>query len=260
MGRHISTTKILRSLFRAAIGIILLPAACASIVSTYKLLFKTLTNINFYKPFLIGAAIYLVIAVLIRIFPYAIKNSNASYVLAHELSHAFAAILFLKKIYGIKIRKNHGSIKMSGSNFIIGLAPYFIPFYALITAAACQAMTYFFPGMIARKYFIGITGFFIAFHFRHTAEMLLGPIQPDLEEEGGRIFSFTVIIIFSCLTSALIVFLASNDWPNLKGMTAVFIADQKMFYEKGLYLLKYIYNYILNAAYKSFYAARYLMR
>ena len=245
MGRKISKKNIhkgnfFRNLFRFAIGAMIIPSAAAACFTSAKIIYSAARDLSFTMPALSGAALYSLIAFADRKKG---RQDNVFYVAAHEFSHAITAILLGARVFGISIKKTHGSVKLSRSNFIIGLAPYFLPFYAAITAVLYFVSECFWPELNLRPYFLAAAGFFLAFHFIHTAEILLGPIQPDLEEEGGRLFSFPVIFFFSGIASAAILLSMSASRFDIKETALLFANDQKIFYFKIIYLLKYIYSY-----------------
>ena len=233
--------SFLRDTFRLIAGICLLPAAGAACYATSILLYESIRDRNFSVPLLCGAVLYAAIAFLGRNRK---NSSNAVYVFAHELSHALAAISFGAKVFRIKVNRQSGSVRLSKSNFIIGLAPYFMPLYALMAALAYIAAAHFFPQHNLKPWFSAAAGFFLTFHFVHTIGILSGPMQPDIQEEGGMMFSFPVIIFFSCISSLAIIIIMSESVRNAHEILIIFIQYQKIFYIKSYYLLKYIYNFI----------------
>src|SRR5436190_23144549 len=55
-----------------------------------------------------------------------------TYVLGHELTHALWALMMGARVSGLKVRKTGGQVKTSKTNWLITLAPYFFPFYAVL--------------------------------------------------------------------------------------------------------------------------------
>ena len=249
MGRKKQPAAVPHILFRTAAGFFLFPAAAAVLYTSFKIFLLFCKDKNFMLPLCYGAAAYLIIAILSAI--YEKKNgSNVFYIAAHEISHALTAMFFFFKVKDINIGRRSGSVKLSGSNFIIGLAPYFLPLYAVFTVLAYMILCYAAPEMrmAAKPWFTGLAGFFLSFHFIHTAEILAGPLQPDLQEEGGIIFSFPVIMIFSGIAAVALLMALGQENHGFRQAAAEFAADQKIFYIKAYYLLKYIYNYIAGTA------------
>lgn len=222
-------------------GMVLIPAAAAICFTSAKVIYFIAKDLYFTIPLAAGAALYLLIAFVRR------KNYYESifYITAHELSHALAALIFGIRVFNISIKKTNGKVLLSDSNFIIGLAPYFFPLYAVITAVLYFAANSFWPGPSLKKGFLAAEGFFLAFHSMHTFYMIFGPLQPDLEEEGGRLFSITVIILFFCTICAAILIPMSGKTELIKELPLIFIEDQKLFYFKTIFLLKYIYSFFV---------------
>lgn len=223
---------------RFFIGIAILPSAMAVCASFLQLIIPYMKDSGLVKPAVVGVLLYGLIAYAGR---KSRNTSNRLYVAAHEFSHALTALLFGGKVLGIKIKKTHGEVMLSKSNFVIGLAPYFLPLYAWIVVIAYFIANHFFPYAGIKPWFMAAIGFFLSFHFIHTADILSGPLQPDLEEEGGRFFSYPVIIIFFCMSVLAIFALMSPGTHSLGEAAKVFASDQKIFYQKAFYLLKYIY-------------------
>jgi hypothetical protein len=236
-------------LFRTAAGIFLFPAAISVLYTSFRIFLLFCRDKSFILPLVSGASAYVITALLESRYRKK-KRSNILYIAAHEISHALAAMFFLVKVQDINIGRDSGNVKLSGSNFIIGLAPYFLPLYAVITVIAYIILSYAAPEMrlSAKPWFTALAGFFLAFHFIHTADILTGPVQPDLQEEGGIIFSFPVIMIFSGTVSIALLLALGPEKHGLTHTAMEFTANAKLFYIKAYYLLKYIYNYISGTA------------
>ena len=55
-----------------------------------------------------------------------------TYVLGHELTHAIWALMMGARVGGLKVKKTGGQVRTSKVNWLIALAPYFFPFYAML--------------------------------------------------------------------------------------------------------------------------------
>lgn len=120
------------------------------------------------------------------------------YVFAHELVHAFFAILFGGKIKSFKVSSSGGSVSTTKSNFIISLAPYIFPLYTLVVSLVFFIMCFFWEK--AYNYtniYIFCAGFFLALHFIMTADSLKTK-QTDITE-NGYLFSLTLIYFVNVL-------------------------------------------------------------
>ena len=117
------------------------------------------------------------------------------YVLGHELTHAVWALMFGARVSDLKVRENGGSVKLSKSNILITLAPYFFPFYTMIVvlvAAATRLWLGRLPCPWAWMFAVGLTW---CFHCCFTVQSLMQR-QPDILEYG-RMFSWTLIFIIN---------------------------------------------------------------
>ena len=226
-------------LTRFIIGLLLLPAALAVCYSTYRVMLPYAVNGNFFAPIVFGAVLYAGIFLLGWL---ARKKSNILYVAAHEFSHALVALVFGAKVLGIDIRSQEGQVRITKTNFLIGLAPYFLPLYAWLVVAAYYIIRIFYYSDTFYFFSLFAIGFFLSFHFIQTTDILIGPLQPDLQEEGGRIFSFPVIIMLSCLSVLAILFIMNPAQQGLKDILSVFVSDQKTFYRQSYYAIMETYR------------------
>ena len=143
----------------------------------------------------------------------ALSHPVKMYVLGHELTHALWGLLFGARPSDVRVSGSGGSVKLTKSNVLITLAPYFFPFYtfvvivvALVTAAFLRPLPYL-------PLWMFLVGFTWSFHVLFTLETL-GQRQPDVKLYG-RIFSWTFIFIANVLI--VLVWLAS--------MTSLTFAD-----------------------------------
>ena len=128
---------------------------------------------------------------------YALPRPTRTYVLAHELTHAIWGILMGAKVSKIKVSKNSGYVSLSKTNFLIGLAPYFFPFYTI-----CVILVYFGLSFVIdmgryELFWLAAIGLTWGFHLTFTISTLMTH-QPDITEHG-RLFSYAVIYLFNIL-------------------------------------------------------------
>lgn len=124
-----------------------------------------------------------------------------TYVLAHELTHAFWGYLMGARVSGLRVAKNGGSVRVSKTNVLITLAPYFFPFYTV-----CLLMLY---GLLSWRYdltvytpcWLAAIGFTWSFHLTFTLAVLMQQ-QPDIEEHG-RLFSYAFIYLLNIVGIAI---------------------------------------------------------
>ena len=169
------------------IGIILSP----TIIPVTKTLFFVLTNqskYNFNYDTLFIVAISFILGLLaLNILP----KPKKLYIISHELSHAFFGILFGSKIKSIRIFKNSGFVKLSKTNFIITLAPYFFPFFSIIIIIVYYLLSLFFPVTNYYNIFIILVSLTYSFHIFFTIHIMRTK-QSDISQ-NGNLFSYVVI-------------------------------------------------------------------
>ena len=190
-------------------GLLISPLTAAAAFATAAMAFSALAHIQVSLPLLIGAVLYCPLH-------FWLPANRFFYVLAHELSHALAALVSGVKIRKINVGKHGGYVAMSATNAFISLAPYFIPFYAL-AAGLTYGLASFFRDMAPyRPFFTGVTGFFLAFHILHTGDILTGPVQSDLKKAGGVLFSFSLVVLLNSLCLALALKMIFPDLISLR--------------------------------------------
>lgn len=147
---------------------------------------------------LAGAALYCVIH-------FGGYHFDKMYVWGHETTHAAAAMLCGFRVHSMTVNKDSGSVKMDRCNAAVVLAPYFVPFYALLTGLAYLGLGLFVDAAPYRPVFLFLTGFFMAFHFVQTVKTLWETDQPDLKLAGGRVFSVVIIVLCNAAVLALVL-------------------------------------------------------
>ena len=132
-----------------------------------------------------------------------------AYVLAHELTHAMWGALFGAKASNLQVGEKGGSVKLTKSNMLITLAPYFFPFYTFLVIIAALVTYAFLRPLPWLPLWMFAIGFTWSFHVLFTLETLSGK-QPDITLYG-RMFSWTfiymaniaVVLLFLCCTTNL---------------------------------------------------------
>lgn len=85
-------------------------------------------------------------------------------IVAHEMTHAFFALLTLRKVTGIRVEGDNsgGNMSFEGEgNWLIVIAPYFFPLFGFFYMIAFSVYTHFAPSNLILN---GILGFFIGYH------------------------------------------------------------------------------------------------
>jgi len=185
-------------LIKFLIAVLLLPVLVITTAETVRILVHVLGDYHTVLPFAGGMALYAIIH-------YTCYNFSRFYVFGHELTHAFAAWLCGFRVSKISVKRESGYVKMDKINAFVVLAPYFIPFYLLISALVygiaglCTDVTPF------RPYVLVWLGGCLAFHFIQTFHTLWEADQPDLKLAGGKIFSLVTIVLANMFILACVL-------------------------------------------------------
>jgi hypothetical protein len=127
-----------------------------------------------------------------------------TYVLGHELTHAFWALLMGARVGGLKVKKSGGQVRTSKINWFIALAPYFFPFYAMLFIALffiAHAIWNLDRYMWVLFFLVGLGW---SFHVTFTLMMLLTVKQTDVTSQGW-LFSAVAIYCMNLLVMILTV-------------------------------------------------------
>lgn len=85
-------------------------------------------------------------------------------IVAHEMTHAFFALLTFHKVSGVRVEGDNsgGNMEFEGEgNWLIVIAPYFFPLFGFFYMIAFSIYTHFAPTNLILN---GIMGFFIGYH------------------------------------------------------------------------------------------------
>jgi hypothetical protein len=146
-----------------------------------------------------------------------------TYVLGHELTHAFWALLMGARVGGLKVSKTGGQVKTSKTNWFITLAPYFFPFYAMLFIGlffAANAIWGLDRYLNALFFLVGLGW---SFHVTFTLMTLLQSGQPDLRSQGF-VFSAAVIYCMNLLVILLTATLLSQTF-TVSALVATLASD-----------------------------------
>lgn len=227
----------MKNIFKFIFAIFLIPFIFLAGVKSFDMLFKVCLTSEIVWFFVGGAAGY----AAVHFFLY---DFARPYVLAHECAHALCALFFGYSVHEMKVKENSGHVKLSDHNTAVVLAPYVIPVYFLLLAAAvfvCYKLGY----IEARwqNYISLALGFVWAHHIVHTLTAITETSQPDLKVAGGTVFSVVIIILlnlfFVLLLAAMLFPEEISLWPAFK---------ETLFNTISLWqkLLKYIVDLVIN--------------
>lgn len=143
-------------------------------------------------PIAAGAACWVVIYLLL-------PKPMWIYVFGHELTHALWAWLFGGRVKKFKAASDGGHVVVDKSNFLIALAPYFFPLYAVLVVAAFAIGHMLWGWKSYLVWFHLLVGAAYAFHLTLTAH-ILKTRQSDISSQG---YLFSGVVIF--LGNALVL-------------------------------------------------------
>lgn len=137
-----------------------------------------------------------------------LSPSARAYVISHELTHVFWALLMGAKVSGLKAGARGGQVTVSKENWLITLSPYFFPFYAMLAIGI-----YYGLGLLAdvrpfAPVLYYLLGFSWSFHLTFTW-LALRQNQSDVQRHGW-LFSMVVIYGMNLLVVALLMALVSS--------------------------------------------------
>jgi hypothetical protein len=114
------------------------------------------------------------------------------YVFGHELTHALWAWLFGGRVKAFRARSSGGHVVVTKSNFLIALAPYFFPLYAMLVVAAYLIGNWLWHWSLYVVWFHLLLGAAYAFHITLTWHILKHE-QTDITEHG---YLFSAVVIY----------------------------------------------------------------
>jgi hypothetical protein len=146
------------------------------------------------------------------LFHFLLYQPVLSHVMAHELTHALAALLMGGKVTSIHASTTGGTTVVNKSHVFISLAPYFIPLYTFVAVGL-----YAIAAPSLKVIFLGLIGVTYAFHLALTVYSL-SHHQPDLQE-GGVVFSLILIFTGNII---VLMLLLSLIWPQALSLSQAF--------------------------------------
>jgi hypothetical protein len=188
--------KLVRALKFTA-GLLLLPTALFIFLGFADILWALVKSWRITLWFLLGGVLYLVLHRFVYSF-------GRLYVLAHEATHAAAALLSGHRVQSMAVNGDSGNVKVSGVNTFILLAPYVFPLFAFAAVFAYFVISLFDTAADMRP-FVFLFGFFTAHHFAHTYKALTETEQSDIKMAGGNLFSFALIAALNLCVMLLLL-------------------------------------------------------
>jgi hypothetical protein len=165
------------------IAVLLLPVCAGEARALWLVLRAGYGADTVWIPLLAGAACWIVIFLIL-------PKPMWIYVLGHELTHALWTWLFGGTVKKMKVTSSGGHVVISKTNFLIALAPYFFPLYAVIVIGVFVLGRFFWGWPLV--WFHLLVGAAYAFHLTLTLHALQTR-QSDITSQG---YLFSAVVIF----------------------------------------------------------------
>lgn len=123
------------------------------------------------------------------------------YVLGHELTHALWTWAMGGRVKKFKASSTGGHVVVTKSNFLIALAPYFFPLYAILVVATFAIGRHFWNLQPYAVWFHLLLGAAYAFHVTLTWHILKSS-QSDISDQG---YLFSAVVIFLGNAAVLLI-------------------------------------------------------
>jgi hypothetical protein len=171
--------------FKTIIGVLLLPACVGGAWALERVLQASGQADTFWVAAVAGAACWLSIYLLL-------PKPMWVYVFGHELTHALWTWLMGGRVKKFKASASGGHVVVTRSNFLIALAPYFFPLYAVLVVSAFVLGAWAWHWQPYVVWFHLLLGAAYAFHVTLTWHILKED-QTDISDQG---YIFSAVVIF----------------------------------------------------------------
>lgn len=229
----------MKRVLKFIIGVFLLPAAFFTLLAFVDASVYLIKGYQTTLYFLLGVILYLAMH-------FYVYDFSRVYVIAHEIMHAFAAMLCGYRVSSLNINEESGNVKVSNVNTFVLLAPYIIPVQALMLSLIYFCLLYLWPPVeLYRNIFLATFGFFITLHFVHTYKALSEVQQSDLKMAGGNIFSLPLIVVFNIIITIALLELYFPDLIPAGSLAKKVLTNTLDFWGSAL---KYLWQAAVRAA------------
>ncbi len=171
--------------FKTILGLLLLPVVIGAALTLHRVVKTAGDAFNVWVPFGAGIVCWLVIFLML-------PKQTWLYVIGHELTHVVWGWLFGAKVKKFKASSRGGRVVLTRSNFLVVLAPYFFPLYAIIVVALFLVGNLMWNWAKYVAVFHVLLGAAYAFHVTWTWQ-ILRTRQSDITSQG---YFFSGIVIF----------------------------------------------------------------
>jgi len=170
---------------KLVVGLLLLPACAGAAAALWRVLRASGNADTIWVAVLAGAACWVIIYLLL-------PKPMSVYVFGHELTHALSTWLMGGRVKKFKASGQGGHVVVTKNNFVISLAPYFCPLYAIVVVLVFVTGHLIWNWRPYAVWFHLLLGAAYAFHVTLTAHILKQG-QSDLAQHG---YLFSAVIIF----------------------------------------------------------------
>ena len=167
------------------IAILLLPVCAGAAFALWRVVQASGQADTIWVAALSGAGCWLAIYLLL-------PKPMWVYVFGHELTHALWTWLLGGRVKKFKASARGGHVVVTKNNFLIALAPYFFPLYAILVVLVFAGGQWLWGWQRYVVWFHLLLGAAYAFHVTLTWHILKSQ-QPDISEQG---YVFSAVIIF----------------------------------------------------------------
>ena len=179
---------------KTILAVLLIPVCVGAIRTIVRIVRVSGNADTVWVALLGGAACWLVVFLLL-------PKPMLIYVFGHELTHVLWTWLFGGRVKRFKATSKGGHVVVSRTNFLIVLAPYFFPLYAVIVVLIFALGHLLFGWARQLVWFHFFLGVAYGFHVTLTAHTLRTR-QSDITSQG---YFFSTVIIFLGNISVLIL-------------------------------------------------------
>jgi hypothetical protein len=179
---------------KTILAVLLLPICIGAVSALIQVVRATGGADRFWVVFIGGAACWLVVFLLL-------PKPMLVYVYGHELTHALWTWLFGGRVKKFRASSDGGQVVVSKSNFLIVLAPYFFPLYAVLVVLVFALGNLAFGWARHLVWFHLLLGSAYSFHVTLTAH-ILRTRQSDITSQG---WMFSAVVIFLGNISILLI-------------------------------------------------------
>ena len=175
-------------------AILLLPVCIGAASALWMVISASGNADTTWVPFLAGAACWLVVYIVL-------PRPMWIYVVGHELTHALWVWFLGGKVKKFRATSSGGHVIVSKTNFLIALAPYFFPLYAVIIVVVFATGNLIWNWKHYLVWFHLLVGAAYAFHITLTGHVLKTR-QSDITDQG---YLFSAVVISLGNVSVLLI-------------------------------------------------------